>query len=201
MSLKAYPHSKIISMIRHLDNIYKNKKYKFNFLMGCLIGKDIDDSIDKIKKQKNFPRKLSENLKIIEEPFKAKTSFLSTSSEFEDLKKRGRVMVYARLLIYLQKKFPNLLFLFVHFRFKIFEDSDSAIEFFRQVHPKNQKVLCLPRSIFAATTSKKFKRNGSLFIGIFHPSKHMHAWIIEDNHNPCRFDNIWTNYSPVVAIL
>lgn len=188
-------------MIRHLKNIYKNKEYKFSLLMGCLISKEIDVLSNKKNKFKSIPPKLSETLKIIEDPFKVKTSFHSTSSEFKDLKKRGRLIVYARFLIYLQKKFPTLLLLFAHLRFKIFEDSDRAIEFFRQVHPENQKILCLSRSIFAASTSKKFKKNGGLFIGIFHPSKHMHAWIIEDSHNPCKFDNIWTNYSPLVAIL
>ena len=87
------------------------------------------------------------------------------------------------------------------FRIPIFENSNQAIVIFREItKDKNQSDLCLPRSFFAAVTSKKFKESGAVFIGVFLPSTSMHAWVIEDNIQPDFEDNIWFNYQPVAVL-
>lgn len=84
---------------------------------------------------------------------------------------------------------------------KKFENTKIAIDFFRiKTQIKSEDILCLPRSIFAAASSKTFEKNGVIFIGVFLPSNSMHAWIIEDGVQPDPWDTIWTNFQPVAAI-
>lgn len=112
-----------------------------------------------------------------------------------------KIKFYVSFLIWLFKHFHIGLFLVSKIRLNIFDDSKTACEVFTKCHPNNQNILCLPRSIFIATTSKRFKAHGAMFIGVFLPSKHMHAWIIEDRANPCSFDTIWTNFTPVAIMI
>jgi hypothetical protein len=87
-----------------------------------------------------------------------------------------------------------------HFHFPIFNTTEEAILFYRGIYPKEQQNLCLPRSLFAACTSKSFKKGGALFIGVFLPSRAMHAWIIEENKQPDLYDDIWICYQPVAIM-
>lgn len=80
-----------------------------------------------------------------------------------------------------------------------YKNASDAIINFRARHPKNQNNLCLPRAFYAAKTSKKFKESGVLFIGVFLPTKSMHAWIIEDGVQPDPYDDVWINFQPVTA--
>ena len=83
----------------------------------------------------------------------------------------------------------------------IFKDAGEAIRFFRKYKSGDiQNDLCLPRSLFAASTSKKFKDKGVVFIGVTLPSKSMHAWVIEDGMQPDPYDTMWINFQPVAAI-
>jgi len=95
-------------------------------------------------------------------------------------------------------------FLFVrflsHFHFPIFDSTEEAILFYRTLYPGEQQNLCLPRSLFAACTSKTFKDEGALFIGVFLPSRAMHAWIIESGKQPDFDDDIWICYQPVAVM-
>lgn len=83
----------------------------------------------------------------------------------------------------------------------MFKNAFEATMFFCEAIEANQMKLCLPRSIFVATTSKQFKETGVMFIGIFHPTRHMHAWIIEDGIQPYINDNLWINYTPVSVMV
>ena len=65
---------------------------------------------------------------------------------------------------------------------------------------RNQRVLCLPRSIFIATTSRRFKGNGALFIGCFFPFRHMHAWVIEDGMQADVYDRGWIMFTPLAMM-
>jgi len=100
----------------------------------------------------------------------------------------------SELSFYLAKLYSNL-------RIKEFENSIQAITYFRSIEKLNdQNNLCLPRTLFAASKSKLFKKEGVIFIGIFLPSTNLHAWIIEDGYQPDGDDKIWTNYKPIAAI-
>ena len=82
-----------------------------------------------------------------------------------------------------------------------FTKSSDAINFFHQATPSGDRSkLCLPRALFAAKASKSFKDNGVILIGVFLPSRQMHAWIIEDGQQADPYDDIWHLYRPVAAI-
>jgi hypothetical protein len=82
-----------------------------------------------------------------------------------------------------------------------YNNAQKAILDFRALHKgEKQNELCLSRTLFAASTSNRFKKNGVLFIGVFLPSKSMHAWIIEDDALADPLDGIWLNYQPIAAI-
>ena len=66
---------------------------------------------------------------------------------------------------------------------------------------KQQQTLCLPRSVFIATTSRRFKQHGTLFIGAFLPTVRMHAWVVEDGMPADSFDNQWIYYRPVLMLI
>ena len=83
----------------------------------------------------------------------------------------------------------------------LFNATSDAIMTYRKLYPiELQQDLCLPRTLFAASTSKSFKEKGVIFIGVFLPSRNMHAWIIEDGMQPDPYDTIWINYQPVAAL-
>lgn len=109
---------------------------------------------------------------------------------------------YAKTLVFLCKKCYPLAYFLSLFRFNCFDNSCTAAETFRKIiSTGDQKVLCLPRSIFIATTSRKFKQSGALFIGVFLPSSNMHAWVIEDGIIADRYDIDWILYTPVSMMI
>ena len=82
----------------------------------------------------------------------------------------------------------------------LFENSSDAVAFFRKEVKGDQTALCLPRAFFAAKTSKKFKDEGVVFIGVFLPARSMHAWVVESGALADPHDDIWINYQPVAAL-
>jgi len=111
------------------------------------------------------------------------------------------VQLYAKTLVWL----CNLSFFlgrcFSLLGIPCFDTTNNAILAFRQCFPSaKQNDLCYSRSLFAASLSKSFKKNGVIFIGVFLPSTSMHAWIIEDGTQPDPYDNMWINFQPVAAI-
>lgn len=108
---------------------------------------------------------------------------------------------YARLLVFLWKYCYPVVYLLSHCRFSIYNDAGEANMAFRKIMKgHNQRVLCLPRSVFIATTSKRFKEHGALFIGCFFPFRHMHAWVIEDDMQADAFDNNWIMFTPLAMM-
>lgn len=108
---------------------------------------------------------------------------------------------YARLLVFLWKYCYPAVYLLSHCRFSIYEDAGEANMAFRTIMKgRNQRVLCLPRSIFIATTSRRFKGNGALFIGCFFPFRHMHAWVIEDGMQADVYDRGWIMFTPLAMM-
>lgn len=108
---------------------------------------------------------------------------------------------YAHLLVFLWQWCYPLVYLLSHCRFALYKDAGEANMAFRQILKNgNQRILCLPRSIFIATTSAKFKSSGAMFIGCFFPSRHMHAWVIEDDMHADIYDNQWIMFTPIVMM-
>lgn len=129
-------------------------------------------------------------------------NFSYNSFERKSIKKENSFLDFYAVLL---TKFVRLNFflgrVFTVFGRSNFSNSKEAIAYYRKhVYPNQQNDLCLPRTLFAAATSKIFKESGVIFIGVFLPSKSMHAWIIEDGAHADPEDGIWLNYQPVAAL-
>ena len=178
-----------------LQSIYKDKIYHFNPFLGCLISKSYKGKVNH-NPTLSSTLKVKKALEIIHNPF-----IIGSYRKENNIIKIGKfINYYAHLLIWCYHNFYPGLYLLSKLRLNHFSNSTEAIKVFCKIHPKNQNQLCFPRSIFAVTTSKRFKKHGVLFIGVFHPSRHMHAWVIEDGVNAYQYDNIWTNFTPVALI-
>ncbi len=111
------------------------------------------------------------------------------------------VVHYAHLLVYTCRLSFALGRLLAKLGPAVHADATEAILAFRKIFPAEaQQELCLPRSLFAAATSRKFRDHGVVFIGVFLPSRSMHAWVIEDGRQPDPFDGIWLNQCPIAAL-
>lgn len=179
----------------NLDCIFRGKRYHLNTLTGWLMSKKVYATKSKNDVNNEKAKRI---LDVVENPFLAKIVAYNLPPKVHISYK---IKLYASFLIWLYNHFHIGLFLIAKLRLNIFDNSKIAGEIFRMCHPNNQKRLCLPRSIFIATTSKRFKENGAMFIGVFLPSKHMHAWVIEDGVNPYVNDTIWTNFTPVAMMI
>lgn len=108
---------------------------------------------------------------------------------------------YAHLLLFIWKYCYPLVYLLSYLRFPLYKDAGEANMAFREIlQNRDQKVLCLPRSIFISTTSVKFKSSGALFIGCFFPTRHMHAWVIEEGMHADIHDTQWIMFTPLVMM-
>lgn len=105
---------------------------------------------------------------------------------------------YAKLLVFSYRHCYLLFFLLSFLRFPVFDDAGVSNMVFRSIFNQDKQTsLCLPRSVFIATTSKRFNKHGAMFIGVFLPTRNMHAWVIEDNSVADVFDYTWTMYTPI----
>lgn len=175
---------------------YRGKLYKMDPYLGLLLELEKYDIDINIKQ----PKKLYKALRYCNNPYELKLSEL-LSFERKSVFHRKALMIYLECLIKTIKLNFGISRWFTFFGQPSFEDAQQAILFFRQNKSgKIQDDLCLSRSLFAASTSKKFKEKGVVFIGVFLPSKSMHAWVIEDGIQPDPYDNMWINFQPVAAI-
>jgi hypothetical protein len=78
--------------------------------------------------------------------------------------------------------------------------AEAIVAFCDTIGYENQKELCLPRALYAAKTSQHFKEHGVIFIGVFLPSRAMHAWVIESGQLADPYDSEWLHHRPVAAL-
>lgn len=174
--------------------IYKSKEYFFNSILGCLLYKNASTSITtKIK----LPDIANKNIFFITDPYSLKTNYHDLPIPKVNFLIKG----YAKILVWSNKKSFLLSRILAIFRFPVFQDAEQSIQVFRSFKFKEkQNELCLPRALFVSTTSKKFKKSGTMFIGVFLPTTQMHAWVIEDGLQPDKVDDIWICYQPVAVL-
>ena len=144
--------------------------------------------------------KVKEALEVVYNPFTSILSIASDESIFDN-HSSWLLKLYAKVLVFAYNYFYFLLYLLSYLRMDLFENSAEAIRYFCSLYPGTQQSkLCLPRSIFAATTSKSFKKNGCMFIGVFYPSTNLHAWIVEDRRVAYQHDYYWIHFTPIVVM-
>ncbi|MEZ4755339.1 MAG: hypothetical protein R2817_00770 [Flavobacteriales bacterium] len=110
--------------------------------------------------------------------------------------------LYAHLLVLSCRHSFILARLIAHLAPVRFENTSASIEIFHRLYSSalHRRTFCLPRTLFAISTSKTFAHSGTGYIGAFLPSKKLHAWIIENDINPDPKDDIWICYQPVAQI-
>lgn len=170
---------------------YNTKVYRIHKIFGFLLEYNSFEKVD---------IKLPNKIRVLYEQL-ANPYLLSPVVELKERYKYHKKLIYtefiARLFTFLCLRSFLFVRLLSNFRIPIFMSTEEAILFYRRLYPGQQKKLCLPRSLFAACTSKSFKNEGALFIGVFLPSRAMHAWILEEGKQPDPYDDIWICYQPV----
>lgn len=180
------------SMYQIID-LYKNtEKYVFNPFLGLLYTvSGYENQKDYLGLDEKCPYK-----NLILNPFllqKRAVDRIPTITAF--------AKIYAKLLVFLCKYCYPIAYLLSFCRLNLYANAGEANMAFRNIiRNKPQKILCLSRSIFIATTSAKFKESGAMFIGCFFPSRHMHAWIVEEGMHADVYDYYWIMYTPVAMM-
>ena len=181
--------------------ILRDKEYSFIPFLGWTRSKSTAyaNEIPSTVSFTKAPNKCNVNIDNVNYPYKikAKDTFVSHNEIGGSHYPSKFIKSYAKLLIWLSRHFYPLLFIVSFLRLNIFENGEIASDIFKSIHPKNQNILCLPRSIFIATTSKSFASDGTLFIGAFLPTHSLHAWVMEKGQNVCSYDKYWTNFVPL----
>ena len=172
------------------------------YFLDRFLGSLLQTSSPQIQVDMHFPEKLKRNLTLCSQPYlldrqspKPPYSMTGDSSCVHLTKRASRLMRLCR---------SNLFWLahqYASFSKPLLQDSSEAIALFRKETTQfPQNTLCLPRSLFASSASRRFAEAGVLFIGVFLPSRSMHAWILEDGRQPDADDQMWINFQPVAAL-
>jgi hypothetical protein len=189
LNSKVFP--KVKRRIKTFPIYFEGKKYSFNKFTGMTFYKK-QGEINNI----HVHDEITHLKKYIDNPYLCRVG----NEDFSP-KKHAFLQLFGLGLTFLSKFSFYSCLLFSKINFKIFNTTDEAIIYYQNyISPENQSNLCLPRTLFAAATSKSFKKNGVLYIGIFLPSHSLHAWIIEDGKIMDKSDNIWILYQPVAMI-
>ena len=176
---------------------FRNKYYWLHPYLGItLVGKT---ESKKRNKKVALPEKVLRGTKYYTNPFLLKP-YLSDINNLE-IRSSVRASIILMYLNFIRRLSFLLLWKSKVFFKPCFQDANEAIEFFRSKTTNyDQSSLCLLRSFFVAYTSKRFNDGGILVIGVFLPSKSLHAWIIEDGQQPDDFDIEWVNYQPIAIL-
>ena len=109
------------------------------------------------------------------------------------------VKFYSRLLLFVCRYCYPLIFFIPKVVRPVYDNAGLANAVFYRLFPaEQQRQLCLPRALFTASLSKRFRTHGTLFIGAFLPTNRLHAWVIEDGMHADVYDNQWIQYTPVM---
>ncbi len=154
----------------HLPIRFHNTWFRFNRWLGLIIFSNSEPNIQKPK----IPITKKKAFECVADPYKLKKPIMVRRNP---PKVSFWVKSYAKVLTYLCRHcYPLAQILFSNLSLNVFEDGEDANWYYRSLnYGYNQDVLCLPRAMFIASTSKKFKDRGVMFIGIFPPMRNLHA--------------------------
>jgi len=177
-----------------LPVVRNGQLYQFEPYLGLLLVRTCDGALSRAD---GLPSQVKRTLLMNDNPYRLQ---LANNYTIPDVNRRRWLKLYTRMLVRVCRASFGLARFIASFRLPVFNNATEAILFFRQMLPgQMQQNLCFPRSLFAAATSKNFRTGGVLFIGVFLPSRSMHAWVIEDAIQPDPYDNMWINFQPVAA--
>jgi hypothetical protein len=187
--------------IKHLPVWNNNSLYKISGLSGTLFSYTEEDC--KSHPSYSLTNKIRNVKKQCENPYLLKTSldkntirsFSAPSPKIKSLGKR-----FINRLIWLSQRQFLCARLYASWSVPIFESATEASLFFRKYAEGDQDELCLARALFAAKTSRRFAEHGAVIIGVFLPSRAMHAWVIEGDVMADPYDVIWINYQPIAML-
>ena len=172
----------------------QNGYYFFNPIVGFLLYKTgtLSGAAFKVSNET-----IDSNYNCVLNPYLMKKNELSYDIKISLLTK-----VYAKLLVIISRFSFYLACQVAKLPLVRLPNSIYAAQVFNAIYssPCQQRTLCLPRTLFVLATSKSFKHKGTAFIGVFLPSKKMHAWVIESGYNPDITDEIWILYQPILII-
>ena len=193
-SLQAVP-----SSFHHLTCLQEEKHFRLSGFTGALHALTIPDAAVP-SLPKGSPAKLERCLALCDAPYLLAPLHTADESADTFVGKRAYRVTLASQAIWLCRRQFYLARLWASFRMPCFDTAAEAIRFFRDHVTGDQSILCLPRALFAAKTSRRFIADGVLFIGVFLPARSLHAWVIEGGSlaDPC--DDAWINYRPVAAL-
>lgn len=171
---------------------FKNSRYVHSAITGQLYtGSEIYLHPSKL------PAKVELALGLCHNPYRLPTrsaSVESTDSFSANKNIADRIIHICRINFWLATRYAS-------WQKPIHPDASDAIAAFREIiGTKKQKELCLPRALYTAKTSLRFKEHGVVLIGVFLPSRAMHAWVIEDGRLADPYDTEWLQHRPVAAL-
>ncbi len=185
----------------HFPIRYGNQLFQFCGVSGTLFTSNDNQAVNPLRR--NLLRKIGDSLNCCMNPYllsprwneAAKDPCDTLSSETRRLGAK-----YINKLIRLSRNQLLLARLYASWRVPLFANAREATLFFREYAEGDQEELCLPRALFAAKTSRRFAEEGTVVIGVFLPSRAMHAWVIEGDQIADPYDGIWINYQPIAML-
>ena len=145
------------------------------------------------------PRKVEAALELCHHPYRMRLGRAGAANgNIRQVAPQG--LKAARRLVKLSRQQFLLAQLYAGWSCPLFESARDAVEFFRECHVGDQSQLCLARALFAAKTSRRFRDEGVVMIGVFLPARALHAWVIEKGELADPWDDIWINYQPVATL-
>lgn len=179
--------------MRCFDIVFEGSRYVFSPWLGWLFKrqpKPIEAIVD-LTEFSDLERRAWQG---VQEPFTLEPRELSPRKAMPRWHR-----AYIALLIWAARYCFPLIRLCLLLRLNTYDNAGQASEAFYRNKPigELQKQLCLSRAVYVATTSRRFRKEGKLFIGVFLPLVRMHAWVIEDNMHADIYDRVWVDYRPV----
>lgn len=181
---------------------FYGKLFSFNMFLGCLVCRPMKAaSVRPVGIGDLFNTDKQRCIDAVRDPFLMHPR--AESDGWKQVEHKELIRAYAHLLTWLCRHCYPVASLCGRWNLGLFANGGDASAFYYSVYPdmKKQLTLCLPRSLFVATTSKRFRDHGVLFMGTFLPTVRMHAWVVEDTMPADTRDKQWIHYQPVMIML
>jgi hypothetical protein len=153
----------------------------------------------RIAKHPKLPLKTEKVLALCHHPYNLRAFCAGQNTEITQ-QAAASGLKFSRLLIKLCGSQFYLARIYAAWASPLFASAREATVFFRTNAAGDQSQLCLARALFAAKTSRRFRGEGVVLIGVFLPARSLHAWVIENGEIADPFDDIWINYRPVATL-